>query len=61
MKCYSTHLPYAFHHRHLDDVAHPKGIIEVPHCLLHVPSTEQALVVAIVVGVCACAKVSVSS
>jgi len=42
------------HHSHLDNVAHPKGTIEVPHHLLHAPSTWQALVVAVVVGVWVC-------
>ena len=42
------------HHSHLDNVAHPKGTIEVPHRLLHAPSTWQALVVAVMVGVWVC-------
>ena len=37
-------------HCHLDDMAHLKGTIEVPHHLLHVLSTWQALVVAVMVG-----------
>jgi len=36
----------------LDDMAHLKGTIEVPHCLLHVLLTRQVLVVAVMVGVC---------
>jgi len=42
------------HHCHLDNMAHPKGTVEVPCCLLHVPSTWQALIVAVVVGVWVC-------
>ena len=39
-------------HCHLDDMAHPKGTIEVPHHLVHALLTQKALIVAIVVGVC---------
>jgi hypothetical protein len=44
----------------VDDVAHPKGIVEVPRHILHALSTGQVLVVSVVVGVWVCAKVGVS-